>query len=301
MTLSEKIMNLRKKNGWSQEELAERLDISRQSVSKWESGESIPTLEKIIKISEIFDVSTDYLLKDDFKEEKFDRSESSIYMNKIEENSYINNRNISSDIAIDRTIIEEKVNDNVIKRRKTSFEEVSNYIELAEITANKFARAVMFCILSPVMLVLLAGFAEEKNDSFEGKLQQSMAFGVALFIIGAIPLIAAGALEAEEYIMVICVALLLVLISIGVNMIVKAEMLREGYEKVLQIGEYTLEEKENNRKNEHLDTIYWCTIATIYLAYSFYTFNWHISWVIWPCAGVFYAVVEAITKVVRKV
>ena len=40
MTLSEKIMSLRKKNGWSQEELAERLDISRQSVSKWESGVS---------------------------------------------------------------------------------------------------------------------------------------------------------------------------------------------------------------------------------------------------------------------
>lgn len=354
MTLSEKIMNLRKKNGWSQEELAERLDISRQSVSKWESGESVPTLEKLIRISEIFEVSTDYLLKDDFKEEKFDRNKSSIYMNKIEESSYINNRNISSDIAIDRIIGEEKANENVIKRRKTSFEEVSNYIELAEITAKKFARAVMLCILSPVMLVLLAGFAEqnkipikedhaamigliillimvasavsvfikygmkmdkfkymdrpievdssslrfveEKNDSFEGKLQQSMAFGVALCIIGAIPLI-----TAEEYIMVICVALLLVLISIGVNMIVKADTLREGYEKVLQIGEYTLEEKENNRKNEHLDTIYWCTIATIYLAYSFYTFNWHISWVIWPCAGVFYAVVEAITKVVRKV
>ena len=86
MALSEKIMNLRKKNGWSQEELAERLDISRQSVSKWESGESIPTLEKLIRISEIFEVSTDYLLKDNFKEEKFDRNESSIYMNKIEEN-----------------------------------------------------------------------------------------------------------------------------------------------------------------------------------------------------------------------
>ncbi len=208
MALSEKIMNLRKKNGWSQEELAERLDISRQSVSKWESGESIPTLEKLIRISEIFEVSTDYLLKDNFKEEKFDRNESSIYMNKIEESSYINNRNISSDIAIDRIISEEKTTDNfkeekfdrnessiymnkieessyinnrnissdiaidriiseekttdnVIKRRKTSFEEVSNYIELSEITAKKFARAVMFCILSPVMLVLLAGFAEQ--------------------------------------------------------------------------------------------------------------------------------------------
>ena len=162
-------------------------------------------------------------------------------MNKIEENSYINNRNISSDIAIDRIISEQKANENVIKRRKTSFEEVSNYIKLSEITAKKFARAVMLCILSPVMLVLLAGFAEqnkipikedhaamigliillimvasavsvfikygmkmdkfkymdrpievdssslrfveEKNDSFEGKLQQSMAFGVALCII----------------------------------------------------------------------------------------------------------------------
>lgn len=163
MTLSEKIMSLRKKNGWSQEELAERLDISRQSVSKWESGESIPTLEKIIKISEIFEVSTDYLLKDNFKEERFDSSESSIYMNKIEENSYINNRNISSDIAIDRIISEEKANENVIKRRKTSFEDVSNYIELAEITAKKFARAVMSCILSPVMLVLLSGFAEQNK------------------------------------------------------------------------------------------------------------------------------------------
>ncbi len=92
-----------------------------------------------------------------------------------------------------------------------------------------------------VALLMSLRFVEEKNDNFEGKLQQSMAFGVALFIIGAIPLIAAGALDAEEYIRGICVALLLVLISIGVTMIVNAEMLREGYEKVVQIGEYTLE------------------------------------------------------------
>ena len=63
MTLSEKIMNLRKKNGWSQEELAERLDISRQSVSKWESEQSTPDLEKVIIMSELFEVTTDYILK----------------------------------------------------------------------------------------------------------------------------------------------------------------------------------------------------------------------------------------------
>ena len=61
MILAEKIMTLRKKNGWSQEELAEQMNVSRQSVSKWESGASIPDLERIIAMSKLFGVSTDYL------------------------------------------------------------------------------------------------------------------------------------------------------------------------------------------------------------------------------------------------
>ena len=68
MILSEKIIMLRKKYGWSQEELAERLDISRQSVSKWESGASIPDLERIVSMSQLFGVTTDYLLKDEMEE-----------------------------------------------------------------------------------------------------------------------------------------------------------------------------------------------------------------------------------------
>ena len=62
MILAEKIIMLRKKKGWSQEELAMRLGVSRQSVSKWESTASIPDLDKIITLSEVFGVSTDYLL-----------------------------------------------------------------------------------------------------------------------------------------------------------------------------------------------------------------------------------------------
>lgn len=57
MLLAEKITELRKKQGWSQEELAQKLDISRQSVSKWESGGAMPDLDKIIKLSSIFGVS----------------------------------------------------------------------------------------------------------------------------------------------------------------------------------------------------------------------------------------------------
>ena len=64
---------LRKKQGWSQEELAAKLEVSRQSVSKWESAASVPELDKIIRLSEIFGVSTDYLLKDETQ----DRTEAS--------------------------------------------------------------------------------------------------------------------------------------------------------------------------------------------------------------------------------
>lgn len=63
MELSEKIQRLRKARGLSQEELAHEMGVSRQSVSKWESGQSIPDVEKIIALSDFFGVSTDYLLK----------------------------------------------------------------------------------------------------------------------------------------------------------------------------------------------------------------------------------------------
>ena len=65
--LAEKIMSLRKQKGWSQEQLAEQLGVSRQAVSKWESGISIPDLDKVVNMSTLFGVCTDYLLKEDFE------------------------------------------------------------------------------------------------------------------------------------------------------------------------------------------------------------------------------------------
>ncbi|MGM0216684.1 helix-turn-helix domain-containing protein [Enterococcus sp. AZ109] len=63
MDLSEKILKLRKSKGLSQDELGEQLGVSRQSVSKWESGQTTPELDKITKLANIFDVTTDYLLQ----------------------------------------------------------------------------------------------------------------------------------------------------------------------------------------------------------------------------------------------
>ena len=66
MTFGEKLQQLRKGRGWSQERLAEEIPISRQAVSKWESGAAAPDTENVVRLSAIFGVSTDYLLHDDF-------------------------------------------------------------------------------------------------------------------------------------------------------------------------------------------------------------------------------------------
>lgn len=63
MDLSEKILTLRKSRNWTQDQLAEQLDVSRQTVSKWESAQSLPELDKIIALSEVFNITTDALLR----------------------------------------------------------------------------------------------------------------------------------------------------------------------------------------------------------------------------------------------
>ena len=68
MTLSEKLYNLRRKQGLSQEGLAEKLDCSRQVISKWENGTTTPDAEMLQKYSELFGVSIDYLVKEDIEE-----------------------------------------------------------------------------------------------------------------------------------------------------------------------------------------------------------------------------------------
>ena len=63
MTFADKLMRLRRQKGWSQEELADKLDVTRQAVSRWEGAQTYPDLPKLLQIGEIFDVSLDYLLK----------------------------------------------------------------------------------------------------------------------------------------------------------------------------------------------------------------------------------------------
>ena len=62
MIFADKLISLRKKNGWSQEELAEKMNVSRQTISKWENGTAMPDLKKLTDLASLFDVSMDELL-----------------------------------------------------------------------------------------------------------------------------------------------------------------------------------------------------------------------------------------------
>ena len=71
MIFADKLIALRKKAGWSQEKLAEKLNVTRQSVSKWEGAQSMPDIDKILQLSHLFGVTTDYLLKDEQAEPEY--------------------------------------------------------------------------------------------------------------------------------------------------------------------------------------------------------------------------------------
>lgn len=66
MKLQDKIIEHRKANGWSQEDFADKLNVSRQAISRWENGTALPDLQNILQISKLFHVTTDYLLNDDY-------------------------------------------------------------------------------------------------------------------------------------------------------------------------------------------------------------------------------------------
>ena len=66
MKFQDKIIEHRKANGWSQEDFADKLNVSRQAISRWENGTALPDVQNVLQISKLFHVSTDYLLNDDY-------------------------------------------------------------------------------------------------------------------------------------------------------------------------------------------------------------------------------------------
>ena len=191
MKLAEKIMTLRKQRGWSQEELAQQLSVSRQSVSKWESGASVPDLDKILKMSEIFGVSTDTLLKEEMELNERKTTFEDLQNEQMKTDTsgmtnFCSNQNSTQQQFGEDTRSEE------IPTHHVSMQEARDYLEWAKHKAPWIALGTFLCILSPVWLLLLGGMAEYKvlpiTEDMAGGMGVAILLGivavaVAIFII----------------------------------------------------------------------------------------------------------------------
>jgi len=329
MILADKIIEERKRIGLSQEELAEKLEVSRQSVSKWEGAQSVPDINRIIRMAEIFGVSTDYLLKDDVTRDS-------------------------------RNELITEISETVKDVRHVSMEEATDFINTRKKNAPFIALGVSMCILSPVLLITLAGLsdngicgipanlaegigvislllivafavlifirsnnelkrfeylekeeietlygvdgmAREKRTSYEGTFNRNITIGVIICILCAIPLLIAAFMSAPEYIVVCMVSVLLAMVSVAVNLFVNSGMIKNSYDMLLQEGDYTVSKKSATPILERVSSIYWLSTVAIYLAISFISGNWDRSWIVWPVAGVLFAVVMTVTRIIIKV
>lgn len=328
MILADKIMEERKRGGWSQEELAEKLGVSRQSVSKWESAQSVPDLNRILQMAELFGVTTDYLLKDEMESKE------------------------------NQTIVD-NATELAGKARSVSMEEASEFLQIQKKNAPLVAWATSLCVMSPIALIVLSGFADErifgisenmaggigmivllvlvaigvaifiktssqvkkfeflekanidtaygvdgmvreKKNAFAQKYSLGITLGVVLCILSIVPLMASAFLFDKDYIYVSMVGVLLFMIAIAVNLFVRVGVVQASFDKLLQEGDYTVSKKKSEPIMSRIATIYWLLAVAIYLGWSFLTNAWHITWVVWPIAGVLYGVVVAIVNLATK-
>ncbi len=327
MILADKIIENRKKNGWSQEELADKLGVSRQSVSKWESAQAMPDMKKIVQLSEVFGVSTDYLMKDE----------------------------IEADQASGAMLVDDGLEETV---RRVSMEEANAFLVYNERAASRISTGVMMCILSPVMLILLGGLAEagaitmaeetagacglvilllmvaaavgmfiregmrgkqheylekanidteygvsgmvkERSHAYGEKHSRLLILGVMLCIVGAVPIMIAQFTRYTnntDVLPVVAVALMLVIIAAGVKMIVLTCTRQGGYDKLLEEGDYTRLDK----KAGVYDGFYWAVVTAVYLGWSFVTMRWEFTWIVWPVAGVLFAAYREVMKAIIR-
>lgn len=323
MTFADKIIQLRKQRGWSQEELAEQLDVSRQSVSKWEGGLSLPDLNKILQLSSLFSVSTDYLLKDDYGEEH---------------------------PGIETKDTDDWENHNPLRR--VSMDEAMDFLSLQKLAGKRIVLAVFLCVLSPVclllsiaateaglwsvsenmptglglvtLLLMIAGavaifisygvqngrfeylekelfqtdpsvskMVEGQMEEYRNHYKRHVIFGICLCILSPLPLFLTISVSENEFHIIASICMLLFVVAIGVSSIIASGVRWSGFQKLLQVGDYSKAAKKKNQYIGAVTGVFWSLIVAIYLGYSFYTNNWDSSWIIWPIAAVLFGAISS--------
>ena len=175
---------------------------------------------------------------------------------------------------------------------------VFKFIYKATLCATLSATVLTSCVNN--WLDLEPSDGVEEHEGITNSDNMGTAVGVVLCILAVIPTIIAGAIEASGYYCGLSVGLLLFILAIGVNLLVRVGMVKSSYDTLLQEGEYTKEEKLFKKKTDTFSGVYWCLTTAIYLAWSFWTMSWDITWIVWPVAGVLFAALLGVVKMVLK-
>jgi len=314
MILADKIIRLRKRNGWSQEELADKMKVSRQAVSKWEGAQTVPDLEKILQLSALFGVTTDYLLKDEMEDEEF------------------------TDTPLDNAV------------RRITLDEANAYLEERVRASFKIAIATLLCILSPIALILLGAASEnpafgvsesvagtvglaalfalvlcavpiyvycgfknepyaflDKNEPFEleygvrgivterkKKFRDTYVrwniIATCVCIFSPIPLLTSA--FSENVMLTACMlAVTMMTAGVGAAIFITVGVQNASMQKLLKEGEYTDAEKKRSGIREAVGFAYWGALTAAYLVWSFLSADWHITWLVYAVGGVLFPVV----------
>ena len=322
MILADKIIRLRKKNGWSQEELANKMNISRQAVSKWEGAQTIPDLEKILLLSSLFGVTTDYLLKDEIEDEEYTDDASSDATAKritIEEaNEYIEQRKKASWCIALATFL--CILSPVTLIVLTMLSELPNAI-MTEATAGAIGLTSLFAfILCAVPIYIYCGFKNQPYEFLDKNIPFELEYGVkgvvtekknsfrptyiayniiatCLCIFSAVPLVILSFTE-NEVLVTVAIALLMLIVGIGVGMFIVVGTQNASMQKLLREGEFTEKRKNRTSLKETVGFCYWGVLTAIYLAVSFLNNQWHFSWLIFAVGGVLFPVVMCICNLI---
>jgi transcriptional regulator with XRE-family HTH domain len=321
MILADKIIHLRKKNGWSQEELAEKMNVSRQAVSKWESAQTVPDLQKILQLASLFGVTTDYLLKDNIEDAQYTTDEPS-------------------------------------EARKVSLAMAQEYLKLRKSAAKSIALATVLCILSVVPLILIGalsdlkiidmsdnvagvlglcilfvfvgiavaiyiftgsksaeysflcsgnfereygvdGLLREKQKSFRPVYVRANLIGTLLCIFSPLPLII-SAIAANDILSVLALCFLFLAVAIGVYFFINAGVQWASIRRLQDDPEYIDRKLDNSSLSGTVISVYWAIVTAIYFLWSFIGGDWHISWVIWIIAGILQTAVTSILDYIEN-
>jgi len=326
MNLAKKIIGLRKQKGWSQEELASRLDVSRQSVSKWESGVSTPDMHKILHLSDVFNVTTDYLLKEELAEEHANLDEDELDLIKPktidtkEAKAFLTTSLLASKMiglgivlcmmgAVSVIFFSGTADIQVILGSKETqlaiglvglFVLVAIAVVLFIFASNKMNE---YKYLSTSVLSLERRFKDELKEDYKAytkKYNKRMALSVAVLILAVVPLIVSALYDADDYTLIMFVALLITLAAGSVYVLVQSSLVMDGYKTLLNKSNERYKSSEIQNEIESYETIFWVLVVAVYLGWSFYTMRWDITWIVWPVAGVLSAVIPEIIKLRHK-